>query len=63
MEMAKIIKDIVIKLDDDGLIEEVCCPEDGKIYSIHVLDPQSIEYSPEYFKDVEEISKDLRNFF
>ena len=63
MKMAKIIKNIVIKLDDEGLIEEVCCPEDGKLYSIHVLDTETRRDSPEYCKDVEEISKDLMNFF
>tara|TARA_B110000495_G_C22784664_1_gene458802 strand:+ start:44 stop:235 length:192 start_codon:yes stop_codon:yes gene_type:complete len=63
MKIAKIIKNIVIKLDDEGLIEEVCCPEDGKLYSIHVLDTETRRDSPEFCKRIEEISKDLRNFF
>jgi|TARA_B110000503_G_C6977267_1_gene341704 hypothetical protein len=63
MKMAKIIKNIVIKLDDDGDIEEVRCPEDGQIYSIHVLDSYMLTHETQYFKDVEEVSKDLRNFF
>ena len=63
MEMAKIIKNIVIKLDNDGDIEEVRCPEDGQIYSIHVLDSYTLTHETQYFKDVEEVSKDLRNFF